>query len=91
MILLAHAAGVGVRSIQLDAMLRRWTSELARALQLDVPISDASTSREVEESFARLLARASDARQVVLLIDALETLDGKRETRPPKKHGNMPL
>ena len=25
------------------------------------------------------------------LIRALETLAGKRETRPPKKHGNIPL
>ncbi|HUT89007.1 MAG TPA: AAA family ATPase [Thermoguttaceae bacterium] len=74
-ILLAHAAGAGVRSIQLDAMLRRWTPELARALQLDVPISDASTSREVEKSFARLLTQASDERRVVLLIDALDRFE----------------
>ena len=25
------------------------------------------------------------------LIDALETLQGKRDRNPPKKHGNLPL
>ncbi|MGB9439684.1 MAG: carboxyl transferase domain-containing protein, partial [Desulfobacterales bacterium] len=25
------------------------------------------------------------------LIDALEAICGKRETRPPKKHGNIPM
>jgi acetyl-CoA carboxylase carboxyltransferase component len=25
------------------------------------------------------------------LIDALETMSGKRELRPPKKHGNIPM
>ena len=25
------------------------------------------------------------------LIDALESLQGKRDTNPPKKHGNIPL
>ena len=74
-ILLAHAAGVGVPSIRLDAMLRRWTRELAGALQADVPIDGASTSREVEASFARLLARASGDRRVVLLIDALDRFE----------------
>ncbi len=74
-ILLAHAAGVGVPSIRVDAMLRRWTRELAGALELDVPIGDASTSREVERSFARLLGRASDERRVVLLIDALDRFE----------------
>jgi len=74
-ILLAHAAGIGVPSIRVDAMLRRWTRELAGALKLDVPIGDASTSREVERSFAQLLGRASDERRVVLLIDALDRFE----------------
>ena len=74
-ILLAHAAGIGVRSIRVDAMLRRWTPELARAIQSDTPISDASPSREVEASFAQLLSRASQRRRVVLLIDALDQFE----------------
>jgi hypothetical protein len=81
-VVLAHAAGTGVRSIHIDAMLHRWTNELARTLEQEAPVSDASTSREVEESFARLLAQASKKRRVVLLIDALDQVEPT-----PRSHG----
>jgi len=74
-ILLAHAAGISVPSTRVDAMLRRWTPELARALEIDAPINEASTSREVEESFAQLLVRASEKHRVVLLVDALDQFE----------------
>jgi len=74
-ILLAHAAGTGPRSIQVDAMLRHWTLQLAEALGIDAPASDASKSREVEAAFVQLLARASETRRVVLLVDALDQFE----------------
>jgi len=74
-ILLAHAAGIGVRSIQVDWMLRRWVWQLARSLETESPIGDGSTSREVEVAFVELLARASESRRVVLLIDGLDEFE----------------
>jgi hypothetical protein len=74
-ILLAHAAGIGVRSIQVDWMLRRWVWQLAQSLETENPIGDGSTSREVEAAFVELLARASESRRVVLLIDGLDQFE----------------
>ena len=72
---LVHAAGIGERSIQLDGVLRRWTAELARALEVDPPVDEASTSRQVEQAFAEFLARAAHERRVVLLVDALDQFE----------------
>ena len=74
-ILLAHAAGISVPSIRVDSILRGWTLKLARALQVDAPISDTPTSREVEGAFVELLSRATEKRRVVLLVDALNRLE----------------
>ncbi|NQT12380.1 MAG: NACHT domain-containing protein [Planctomycetes bacterium] len=74
-ILLAHAAGIGARSIQVDWMLRRWVWQLARSLETESPIGEGSTSREVEAAFAELLSRASESRRVVLLVDGLDQFE----------------
>ena len=49
----------------------------------------ASPYRAAERGFVDDVIDPADTRR--LLIDGLESLEGKRETRPPKKHGNMPL
>jgi hypothetical protein len=74
-LLLAHAAGVGARSIQVDTMLRRWVSELAQAMRVDDSIDDTSTSQQLQQAFAELLGRASAERRVVLLVDGLNQLE----------------
>ncbi len=75
-LVLAHAAGTGVQSIRVDAMLRRWTLELAEALGLDTPpVTDQTPSRPLQEAFARLLRQAAEGRRVVLLVDALDEFE----------------
>ncbi|MFQ5643572.1 MAG: AAA family ATPase, partial [Thiogranum sp.] len=78
-LLLTHAAGISLRAGQVDAMLRRWTGELAAALEIADPLGDAADAEEVEKTFHRLLGRASEGRRVVLLIDALDQFE--RATR----------
>jgi acetyl-CoA carboxylase carboxyltransferase component len=39
--------------------------------------------------YVDMVIRPRETRKLVL--NALETLQTKRETRPPKKHGNVPL
>jgi hypothetical protein len=80
-LLLSHAAGVSCRSIQIDALLRRLTEELAQALSIECPVDETSPSRYVEESFAELLRRASETRRVVLLIDALDQFEPTRRAK----------
>lgn len=74
-ILLAHAAGIGVRSIQVDFVLRRWVWQLARSLETESPVGETSTSREVAAAFVKLLAQASESRRIVLLIDGLDEFE----------------
>jgi len=72
---LAHAAGVSPRSTQVNAMLRRWVEELAERLGEAEPLEDDAGAEEVEETFHRLLGRASAQRRVVLLVDALNQFE----------------
>jgi len=74
-LLLAHAAGISPRANQVDAMLRRWIGELARALRIDDPLPETATIQEVEEAFRELLVRAAQRRRVVVLIDALNQFE----------------
>jgi hypothetical protein len=48
---------------------------LAGALDIDPPVDERSSSRQVEQAFSELLARAAQTRRVVLLIDALDELE----------------
>ena len=87
-LLLAHAAGTGVRSGQVDTMLCRWIGELASFLGEPDPVGEESTAEELEETFASLLGRASTRRRVVVLLDALNqfepTVRGRHLTWLPK-------
>lgn len=80
-LLLSHAAGISARSIRVDPMLARWTSELARSLELEDPVVDRSPSAEVQQWFRELLSRASARRRVVLLIDGLDELEATRRAQ----------
>lgn len=71
-VVLAAAPGTGLQSALVDPMLRRWTIELARALDVTVPAGDDSST---ESRFHELLAAASTGRRVVLIIDALDQFE----------------
>jgi hypothetical protein len=75
LLVLSHAAGISVRSTQVDWMLRRWIGELAAALGEPDPIEDAAPPDEIDQTFSRLLGRAARQRRVVLLIDALNQFE----------------
>ena len=53
-LLLAHAAGVSPRAGAVDAMLRRWSGEVAAALGIADPSEDAKNCEEVEKHSGRL-------------------------------------
>jgi hypothetical protein len=73
LLLLAHAAGVGGRTADVDAMLRRWIGELNRALppaEQEAPLPADANPDEVDRAFAELLRRAARTRRVAVLLDA---------------------
>jgi tetratricopeptide (TPR) repeat protein len=74
-LVLAHAAGISVRSTQVDWMLRRWVAELAEALGQADPLDDTASPADIDQAFSRLLHQASHARRVVVLIDALNQFE----------------
>ena len=80
-LVLAHAAGIGPRSTQVDAMLRRWIEELSRVLGLDEPLADDATAADVEQAFHGLLGRVSTERRVVVLVDALNQFEPTTRAR----------
>lgn len=78
-LLLHHAAGISTASVRVDRLLERWCEELAACVgESSLPIGDMN-GEELEQAFARLLARASGIRRVVLVIDALNEFE--RTTR----------
>ncbi|MBN9146622.1 MULTISPECIES: ATP-binding protein [unclassified Nitrobacter] len=86
---LAHAAGATPQASSVDAMLRRWISELGSALGVgDVDLAANIEPEIVERAFASLLARMSLQRRVVILIDAIDrfnkTVRGKFTTWLPR-------
>jgi tetratricopeptide (TPR) repeat protein len=74
-LVLAHAAGISVRSTQVDWMLRRWVGELAATLEQADPLGEQSTPDEIDQAFSRLLHQASQIRRVVVLLDALNQFE----------------
>jgi hypothetical protein len=74
-LLLAHAAGISVRSTQVDWMLRRWVGELAQHLGRSDPLPDRASPDEIDGAFSRLLHQASQTQRVVVLIDALNQFE----------------
>ncbi len=75
MLLLAHAAGISLRSQRVDSLLRRWIGELATFLEEDDPTSEMTDAEELESTFASLLGRASLQKRVVVLLDALNQFE----------------
>jgi hypothetical protein len=71
-VLLAHAAGISVRSTAIDDLLLRWSGELAGDLGIPCPIDETSSSEALESVFAQLLSRLAALRRVILLVDALD-------------------
>jgi len=74
-LVLAHAAGISVRSSQVDSLLRRWTQELAEFLGVADPAEGITAREELEREFARLLGQAAMRRRVVCLLDALNQFE----------------
>ena len=76
-LILCHAAGITPRSSNLDAMIRRWTQELARFLKLDRddPSKGIETFDEKKKLFADLLAMAASKTRVICIIDALNQFE----------------
>ena len=81
MLLLSHAAGVSGRSVQVDAVLRRWIFELAEHLGMPDPTDERTPHEELEGELSRLLSRAAADRRVVCLLDALNQFE-----RSPSGH-----
>ena len=75
LLLLAQAAGIGIRSGQVQPLLRRWIGELAQALGLPDPAESLTKQEELEQTFASLLGRAARTRRVVCLLDALNQFE----------------
>ena len=88
-LLLAHAAGIGPRASDIDAVLRRWCLELAEGLGIPDPSADITARQLLKETFSALLVRAAAGRRVVCLVDALNqferTPDGKYATWLPER------
>lgn len=74
-LVLAHAAGISVRSTQVNWMLRRWVTELARTLGHPDPLDEGAVPEEIDRAFARLFAQAAEAQRVVVLLDALDQFE----------------
>lgn len=74
-LLLTHAAGISIRSNQVDAMLRRWIEELAQHLDIKDPIPEDAKVDDIEQIFQSLLGRTSTKQRVVVLIDALNQFE----------------
>jgi len=74
-LVLGHAAGISVRSTQVDWMLRRWVGELADSLGQANPLTEQAPPDEIDQTFSRLLHRAAQRRRVVILIDALNQFE----------------
>ena len=72
---LAHAAGISVRSTQVDLMLRRWIGELALVLGQADPLDDQSSPEEIDAAFSDLLRQVAAVRRVAVLIDALDQFE----------------
>ena len=74
-LVLAHAAGSGPRSVSIDDMLRCWIEELAGFLGVKSDLPENAPPDDVEKAFTTLLHRASEQRRVVVLVDALNQFE----------------
>ena len=74
--LLAHAAGASVASPSINSMLRRWIDELGAALGTAAGLVENAGAETVDATFAALLGRMATQRRVIVLVDALDQLEG---------------
>ena len=74
-LLLANAAGGTQRGSQVESMLLRWIDELATSLGIANPLPEKHTPDDIDAALASLLHRASGAKRVVLLLDALNQFE----------------
>jgi tetratricopeptide (TPR) repeat protein len=79
--ILAHAAGASVRSRSVDAMLRRWISELSARLDDPNPLPENAEPQVIEATFASIINRTPAQSRVVLLIDALDQFENTSRAR----------
>ena len=80
-LLLAHAAGIGPRSGQVDILLRRWIGELAAYLKEADPSETITNRDDLAKRFAEWLSRAAQRTRVVCLLDALNQFERTPATR----------
>ena len=73
--LLVHAAGISVRSTQVDFLLVRWIGELAAFLEVPYPLGENPSADELQDTWSGLLARAAYRKRVVVLLDALNEFE----------------
>jgi len=74
-LLLAHSAGVSLRSQSVDLLLRRWCARLASATSERDRSDELPDTNDLKAFFYHLLARASARQRVVLLLDALDQFE----------------
>ena len=74
-VLLANAAGGTQRGSSVDAMLRRWITELAAVARVTDGLTEDASYDDVEARFYSLLRQVSSAGQVVVLLDALDQFE----------------
>jgi tetratricopeptide (TPR) repeat protein len=78
---LAHAAGASLRSVSVEAMLRRWIEELTGELGVDAGLAENADPDTIDATFRALLARMAAARRVVVLVDALDQFEATTQAR----------
>ncbi len=76
-VLLAHAAGISLRSNSLENMLVLWIEELASVLKIDIADQLKSTNKfnDLTKLFAELLSQTSVDHRVIVMVDALNQFE----------------
>jgi tetratricopeptide (TPR) repeat protein len=83
MLVLAHAAGISLRSNSLENMLTLWIGELGIELQQDVSeqLSAAAKFEELKSLFSELLSQVAINKRVVILVDALNEFENTNQAK----------
>ncbi|HVO83102.1 MAG TPA: DUF4062 domain-containing protein [Syntrophobacteria bacterium] len=74
-LLLAHSAGVSLRSQSVDLLLRRWCARLSSVTGEADRSDELLDSDQLKTFFHQLLTKASARQRVVLLVDALDQFE----------------
>ncbi|MGB4848409.1 MAG: hypothetical protein WBP41_10855, partial [Saprospiraceae bacterium] len=75
--IIAHAAGISLRSNSLENMLMIWIEELAEKLKIDISeqLQDKNKFDDLTKLFAELLSRTSVDHRVIVMVDALNQFE----------------